>query len=111
MSGSWHSGDGLSISLTLNGARYRGIMQVAYDEAQDSWVPVISAMDGRGQALWGIRNLDVPAGEECKALSPAAGGDARIWGAVSPVGPVSRSRRRARAIGTAWGRRRGYERA
>lgn len=58
LSGSWESGDGRRIVLTIDGHSYTGIVQIAYDEAQAGWLPCLTALDERGQSLWGIRVKD-----------------------------------------------------
>lgn len=54
-SGTWSCQDGRNVTLTLEGKVYHGVMHTAWDSNQEAWVPMFSALDEEGAALWGIR--------------------------------------------------------
>lgn len=57
--GEWTCGDGRNFAITLDGKAYRGVLHTGWDENQEQWVTMFTALDEAGAALWGVR-----AGEE-----------------------------------------------
>ena len=57
--GEWNCGDGRNFAITLDGKAYRGVLHTGWDENQEQWVTMFTALDEAGAALWGVR-----AGEE-----------------------------------------------
>ena len=54
-SGTWQCSDGQSITLTLDGVTYTGVMHTACDWEQGVWTTCFTALDETGAAVWGIR--------------------------------------------------------
>ena len=54
LTGSW-SVSGTAFTCELDGVSYTGVMTTALDSKENVWVPVFTALDGTGAALWGSR--------------------------------------------------------
>ena len=46
---------GTAFTCELDGVSYTGVMTTALDSKENVWVPVFTALDGTGAALWGSR--------------------------------------------------------
>ena len=56
--GTWESGDDGTVLLTLNGESYTGVFTRCLDDAQGAWVTCFTALNDKGEAVWGIRTDD-----------------------------------------------------
>lgn len=57
--GTWESaGDG-TVRLILNGESYLGVFTRALDGAQSAWVSCFTALNEKGEAVWGVRCDDL----------------------------------------------------
>ena len=48
-----------TVRLTLNGETYTGVFTRALDGAQSAWVTCFTALNEKGEAVWGIRTDDI----------------------------------------------------
>lgn len=55
VTGRWQCDDGQTLTLTLNGTVYTGVMHTACDAEQKSWCTCLTALDDSGAAVWAIR--------------------------------------------------------
>ena len=55
LEGTWSCEDGRTFTCTLGGTKYHGVMNLAWDNQENAWVPCFSALDESGAALWGTR--------------------------------------------------------
>ena len=53
--GTWACDDGVNVRLVLGEHTYIGVMHIALDSSQRTWVTSISALDEEGAALWATR--------------------------------------------------------
>ena len=53
--GVWESAEDGTVRLTLNGETYTGVFTRALDGAQSAWVSCFTALNEKGEAVWGIR--------------------------------------------------------
>ena len=53
--GSWESTEDGTVKLTLNGESYTGVFTRCLDGAQSAWVSCFTALNEKGEAVWGIR--------------------------------------------------------
>ena len=53
--GTWTCDDGVNVRLFLGEHTYTGVMHIALDSSQRTWVTSISALDEEGAALWATR--------------------------------------------------------
>ncbi|MBE5798813.1 MAG: glycoside hydrolase family 43 protein [Clostridiales bacterium] len=60
LSGIWRSGDGVKLTLTLEGTTYDGVIQAGYDESQKVFTTGFTALDETGAAVWGVRAANQP---------------------------------------------------
>ena len=58
LSGTWHCDDGQTFECNLDGIEYHGVMNTAWNNAEKTWVPCFSVLDGTGAALWGSKCVD-----------------------------------------------------
>ena len=56
--GTWESAEDGTVRLTLNGETYAGVFTRALDGAQSAWVTCFTALNEKGEAVWGIRTDD-----------------------------------------------------
>ena len=56
--GTWESAPGGTAYLNLNGERYTGVFTRCLDDAQGAWVTCFTALNEKGEAVWGIRADD-----------------------------------------------------
>ena len=56
--GTWESGDDGTVRLTLDGESYTGVFTRCLDDAQGAWVTCFTALNEKGEAVWGIRADD-----------------------------------------------------
>ena len=55
LSGTWSCEDGRTFRCTLGGVEYHGVINLAWDNRENAWIPCFSALDHTGAALWGTR--------------------------------------------------------
>ena len=53
--GTWESTEDGKVRLSLNGEAYTGVFARCYDGAQTAWVSCFTALNEKGEAVWGIR--------------------------------------------------------
>ena len=53
--GSWESTEDGTVKLTLNGESYTGVFTRCLDGAQSAYVSCFTALNEKGEAVWGIR--------------------------------------------------------
>ncbi len=58
--GTWESTKDGGVTLTLNGEAYTGVFTRCMDGAQSAWVPCFTALNAKGEAVWGVRADDLP---------------------------------------------------
>ena len=56
--GTWESQESGSIHITVQGETYTGVFARCFDGAQSAWVSCFTALNEKGEALWGIRTDD-----------------------------------------------------
>ncbi len=56
--GTWESAPDGEVCLVLNGEAYRGVFTRCLDGAQSAWVSCFTALNEKGEAVWGIRTDD-----------------------------------------------------
>ena len=54
-SGTWESAEDGGVRLVLNGETYTGVFTRCLDGAQSAWVSCFTALNEKGEAVWGIR--------------------------------------------------------
>lgn len=69
LAGAWSCPDGRTFRCELDGVAYTGVMTTALDAKEGRWVPVFSALDASGAALWG----SMAAGAAPEGNSPSTG--------------------------------------
>ena len=55
VSGAWESDQGGTARFVFNGDTYKGVFIRGYDEAQGAFVSCFTALNEKGEAVWGIR--------------------------------------------------------
>ncbi len=55
VSGAWESDQGGAARFIFNGDTYKGVFIRGYDEAQGAFVSCFTALNEKGEAVWGIR--------------------------------------------------------
>ncbi len=53
--GTWEDTEEGGLHITLNGETYAGVFIRCYDGAQTAWVTCFTALNEKGEALWGVR--------------------------------------------------------
>ena len=54
-SGTWEDTEDGVIRISLNGEAYTGVFARCYDGAQTAWVSCFTALNEKGEAVWGVR--------------------------------------------------------
>ncbi len=58
--GTWESAGENAVRLTLNGETYTGVFARGFDGAQSAWVTCFTALNEKGEAVWGVRTDGLP---------------------------------------------------